>query len=320
MGFHEAAIYPINLSYGSTFGPGFNSAIIEGQGGRAQRVPRLEQPLYGGDLATGIRSLTEMATFRTFYIARQGAAYGFRFSDPLDNTSAADGVSAAARSDQYLGTGDGINKIFQLRKQYIDSGITRNRTIEKPVTPSVLIEVNGLLISDSLYTVDYTTGIVTFTPAPPDTHIVNAGFDFHVPVRFTKTVDEGLRVNVADFDAGTLPAIGVIEDKNSDVFSDEFFYGGSIEYTMTGDVTLAIASGRVVSVSPDTAGHTVFLPVSTGLPGGGPYFYIRNVATLANSVIIADSDNNAIGTALVGGDSTTILYMETGSNSGWWRF
>lgn len=317
MGFHESAIYPINLSYGSTFGPGFNAAIIEGQSGRSQRIPRLEQPLYGGDLATGIRGLDEFLTLRTFYIARQGAAYGFRFTDPLDNTSAADGVSASSDTDQNLGEGDGSNTLFQLRKQYTDSLITRNRAIEKPVAGTVTVSIDDS--GTGAFSVNTATGVVTMNTAPLAGEVIKAGFDFHVPVRFTKDVDDGMRVNMADFDAGTLPPIGVIEDRNGDVFEDEFFYGGSVTYApaLNEAVSLSIASGRVVNINTTATGSKLYLPNGLGLPGGGPYFFIRNSGTVATSIV------DYLGTTLLtlaAGVTVTVLLKEDPSTPVWWFF
>jgi uncharacterized protein (TIGR02217 family) len=71
----------------------------------------------------------------------------------------------------------------------------------------VRIGVNGVE-QTSGWTVDTTTGIVTFSVAPTNTHPVTAGFEFEVPVRFDT---DFLEVDYANFDAGAIPDIPIME-------------------------------------------------------------------------------------------------------------
>ena len=75
---------------------------------------------------------------------------------------------------------------FQLIKNYI-AGLTQVRDITKPVTGTVLIAVDSVLKTETTdYTIDYTTGIITFldTKLPLIGEIVTAGYEFDVPCRF----------------------------------------------------------------------------------------------------------------------------------------
>ncbi|MEI4260681.1 head-tail connector protein [Roseovarius sp. D0-M9] len=58
------------------------------------------------------------------------------------------------------------------------------------------------------YTVDYTTGIVTFLHPPNAGDAVTAGFEFDVPVRFDT---DRIMVSVASFQAGDAPNVPVVE-------------------------------------------------------------------------------------------------------------
>ena len=66
---------------------------------------------------------------------------------------------------------------------YISGSNSYVREIKKPVTGTVKIYLNAVLQSSG-YTLDTTTGIVTFTTAPANTVVVSADFEFDVPVRF----------------------------------------------------------------------------------------------------------------------------------------
>lgn len=84
---------------------------------------------------------------------------------------------------QNIGTGNGTLTAFQLTKTYVSGSNTYVREIKKPVTGTVKIYLNSLL-QGSGFTIDHTTGIVTFTIAPGAGVAVTADCDFDVPVRF----------------------------------------------------------------------------------------------------------------------------------------
>src|SRR5690606_33286115 len=98
--------------------------------------------------------------------------------DPQDWSSAADGDSDPLPTDQLLGTGDGSRRKFGLVKNYLGF----SREIFKPIEGSVRCAVNG--IETTNFTVDWTTGVVTFSSPPLHGASVSAGFFFDVPVRF----------------------------------------------------------------------------------------------------------------------------------------
>ena len=86
-------------------------------------------------------------------------------------------------TDQAIGTGDGTTTAFQLVKRYASGSQTWVRTITKPVDGTVRVALDG---AEQLvgWSVDTTTGVVTFDSAPAGSVTITAGFAFDVPVRF----------------------------------------------------------------------------------------------------------------------------------------
>ena len=128
-----------------------------------------------------------------FFEARNGRLHGFRYKDWADYKSALPSQAITA-TDQQIGTGTGSLKTFQLSKRYASGAQSWARTITKPVSGTVRIAL-GTVEQMSGWTLDTTTGVITFTTAPAGGVIVRAGFEFDVPVRFdTDTLDVTLDI------------------------------------------------------------------------------------------------------------------------------
>ena len=69
-------------------------------------------------------------------------------------------------------------------KRYESGAQSWTRRIVKPVAGSVRIALGGVEPAPSSWSVNTTTGIVTFDTAPAAGVLVTAGFEFDVPVRF----------------------------------------------------------------------------------------------------------------------------------------
>lgn len=182
--------FPVHISFGSSGGPMYNVAIVATANGFESRVSRWQYPRHQYtvsydflrlDEATGRAHLHEVLAF---FHAMGGPAKGFRFKDWADYKSTSAMSATVARTDQTLGTGDGSETQFQLVKKYTVGGETKTRIITKPVSGTVLVEVNGSPVVGPNVTVDYATGVLTFTSPPGNGHVVKAGFEFDVPVRF----------------------------------------------------------------------------------------------------------------------------------------
>jgi uncharacterized protein (TIGR02217 family) len=182
MAFDEIEL-PLRVGFGSTGGPSFSTEIIVVDSGYERRNQNWSQARRVFDARAGVRSAADAATLLTFFHARAGRARGFRVRDWSDYSSAADNISAPVFTDQIIGTGTGATTVFQLIKNYSSGGVTHQRTITKPVSGSVVIGINGAQILTG-FSVDTTTGLVTFATAPTSGQSITAGFTFDVPVRF----------------------------------------------------------------------------------------------------------------------------------------
>ena len=175
--------FPLRVGFGSSGGPSFSTEIIVVDSGYERRNQNWSQARRVYDARAGVRSSDDAATLLAFFHARAGKARGFRVKDWSDFTTAADNISAPAFTDQTIATGNGTTTVFQLIKNYASGGITHQRVITKPVSGSALIGVNGTQLMSG-FSVDTTTGLVTFASAPTSGQSITAGFTFDVPVRF----------------------------------------------------------------------------------------------------------------------------------------
>lgn len=205
MAFHDTR-FPVNISRGARGGPERRTQIVELSSGDEERNATWSDSRRRYDVAYGIRKADDLAAVVTFFEARGGRLYGFRFKDWSDYKSSLPSV-AISRTDQSIGTGTGALKTFQLVKRYTSGAQTWTRTITKPVAGTVLVALNGVNQATG-WTVDALTGIVTFMVAPANGVAVSAGFEFDVPVRFdSETMDVTL-----DFERlGSIDSIPLVE-------------------------------------------------------------------------------------------------------------
>jgi len=210
--FIETPRFPDDISYGSRGGPTFATSIIEQDSGSEIRNQHWAYPRHTYDVAYGVTSFARLENLLSYHHIVAGRAIGFRYKDFLDFKSCLISGTPSA-TNCVIGTGTGALSTFQLYKTYVQGSYTRSRKILKPVIGTVLIAVNGTPSTD--FTVDTTTGIVTFTEGnfPAGGTSITAGFEFDVPVRFDV---DALSINIEDYNAGSI-SIPLIELKFGDV-------------------------------------------------------------------------------------------------------
>lgn len=202
--------FPPTLSYGFTATIDFNNTLIEKDKGYETRVARHYSPRHVYNSSRQIAVISEVAAISAFYVARQGPVRGFRFKDWTDYTSnAADGISAPTANDQLM-LATGNPNVFQLCKNYTSGSVTKIRYIFKPVTGTVLTAVSGVPVTTG-FTVDTTTGLVTYTVTPGATP--TAGFQFDVPVQFGKEIDAALFLVPGGFNTTAIETLPMVEMK-----------------------------------------------------------------------------------------------------------
>jgi len=181
MAFHEIR-FPDNISRGARGGPERRTQIVELASGDEERNASWANSRRRYDAAYGVRRADDLAAVVAFFEARNGRLYGFRWKDWGDYKSCLPSGMPAA-TDQAIGTGDGTTTVFQLMKTYVSGAQTWARTITKPVTGTVTVAIDGI-VQASGWSVESSTGFVTFTIAPTSGTIITTGFEFDVPVRF----------------------------------------------------------------------------------------------------------------------------------------
>ncbi len=207
MAFHETR-FPTSLSFGALGGPERRTEIVTLANGWEERNSPWAQSRRRYDAGLGLRSLDDLHDLLAFFEARRGQLHGFRWKDWADHKSCAPSAQPGP-FDQQIGTGDGATRTFQLRKGYVSGGVTSWRVIAKPVTGTVRVAVDGTAMPEGPHwSLDASTGWVTFVSAPGAGATVTAGFEFDVPVRFDT---DSIRVQVSTFQAGEIPSVPVIE-------------------------------------------------------------------------------------------------------------
>ena len=207
MAFHEIR-FPANLSFGSVGGPERRTEIVTLTNGHEERRTPWAHSRRRYDAGLGLRSLDDVAALIAFFEARAGQMHGFRWKDWADFKSCPPSVAPDCL-DQDLGVGDGVRRVFALRKAYASGPARYWRPVAKPVEGSVLAGVGQVEKREGVdYTVDLASGEVTFAVPPDAGAVVTAGFEFDVPVRFDT---DRIAVSVSSFQAGDLPQVPVVE-------------------------------------------------------------------------------------------------------------
>ncbi|WP_342358526.1 DUF2460 domain-containing protein [Terrarubrum flagellatum] len=206
--FHEIR-FPLDIALGSQGGPERRTEIVTLGSGREERNTRWAHSRRRYDAGYGVKTLDALHDVIAFFEERRGRLYGFRWRDRADWKSCAPSQSVSPL-DQAIGMGDGAIASFQLVKRYGAAHAPYDRPIRKPAAGSVRVAVNGVERASSDFSVDTTTGVVTFISGaiPASGAAITAGFTFDTPVRFE---DDQLTIDFSAFDAGVIPKIPLIE-------------------------------------------------------------------------------------------------------------
>jgi uncharacterized protein (TIGR02217 family) len=171
--------------------------VVTTVSGHERRNANWSQARGRWNVAHGLKKREQVALLIAFFRARRGRAFGFRFKDWTDYQALA----------QTLGVGDGTTTSFQLVKHYASGSEVVTRTITKPVAGTVKLYRDGVLAASG-WSVDVTTGVVTFTTAPASGVVVTADFDFDVPARFDT---DQMEITIETYQLGTWGQIPVVE-------------------------------------------------------------------------------------------------------------
>lgn len=290
MGFHEVR-FPVGISFGSIGGPGRGSSITEQRSGAVDvvqhrgRSRRTYAPLEQN------RKPAKLAELLDFFEARDGAANAFRFKDWADFTTGTDHVGTPGPTNKSLGTGDGVTTAFQLLTTYVNGGYTRSRPITKPVAGTVRVAVAGVELVEGVdWTVNTTTGIVTFTVAPTLAAAVTAGCEFDTPVRFGAETDRQFRAAITAHQIRNIERIELVEDLAPAPLDDERHFGGGRAFgPISANLSIAVLDGAALSFNPSVTGLIVTLPAINTLPAVGPDFFTLFNESFIYTLTVKDS-------------------------------
>ncbi len=207
MNFHEVR-FPASLSFGSVGGPERRTDIVTLANGFEERNTPWAHSRRRYDAGLGMRSLDDIETLISFFEARQGQMFGFRWKDWSDFKSGA-ATAEVDKGDQVIARGDGETVSFQLVKTYSSGGFSYVRPILKPVLGTVTLGLDQDAQREGVdFEVDLAIGRVMFSAPPPEQVEITAGFEFDVPVRFDT---DKIQTSVASFQAGDVPNVPVVE-------------------------------------------------------------------------------------------------------------
>lgn len=150
---------------------------------RAVYIPR-DEPLRRVRGRTVAMPASEMEDLSVLHYVCQGAAHSFDYLDPRDDRTSAFGTDPTA-TDCPVGTADGIETDFPVKKEYTIGTTDRYKTIQRPITSSILVAVGGTpqgsgwsWVADEF--------LIRFTVAPV-TGTVTIGCRFYYPMTFVNT-------------------------------------------------------------------------------------------------------------------------------------
>ncbi|MGQ3064374.1 MAG: DUF2460 domain-containing protein [Sphingopyxis sp.] len=200
----DAVDFPLAIGREAMVATEFSTQIVSSPSGHEQRATEWAEARMRYDAGPGIRSEADVRALADFFRARRGAARAFRFRDPFDSSSAADGGLPTA-VDQMLGVGDGARRQFALVKRYGAGDAEQVRSVRMPVEGSVRVSVDGLETAAFLVMDE---GEILLDVAPAVGVAVRAGYLFDVPVRFA---EDRLEVSRATFLAGEMASVPLVE-------------------------------------------------------------------------------------------------------------
>lgn len=173
--FIETPRFPDDISYGSSGGPNFKTWVFEGHSGKEQRQIGWATSKARYDVSHAVKDKADMDTLRAWFYAMQGRAYGFRFKDWGDYELV----------DEQIGVGDTVETVYKIIKTYTTGVNSYIRRIFKPIGTGFVVKVNGVVQTlTTHYTIDTTTGTITFVTPPGAALPITVTGEFDVPVRF----------------------------------------------------------------------------------------------------------------------------------------
>lgn len=309
---------PDEVQYGSEFGAGMNTRVSNGPSGHELRVQMASQARHRYTLLKQLLDSSEAATLKNFMLGRRFAFAAFLIKDWNDYNTSASGNGPITQIDELVGSGDGTKTKFLLSKTYEKSGPRPYvRRIKNIVTASLVVAVDGVLKTLGF---DYTLsslGEIIFVSPPTLGALITAGFEFRVPVRAEKSVDEWAKFTAGAYDVWNLDNLALVEVLDEEEWPDRRNTGGGRFWGLQAiDIYLNFRDGVLQTVKP-TANINAHLPVPTKAPAGYCHFVLWNDPTSGFNIQPKDDAGNNVGSAITPGQTKRYGFYRTSTSTFW---
>lgn len=318
-------VHPLVPAPGFVSAPGWQTIVQSTASGHEARIQSASQDRTRCVASYEQRNAADIALARHFFNARRGARDSFPFLDLHDFSTASDLVGTPSDTDVVLetiagGSADGTATQFQLRKVYEPSGSAPYaKKITLPIASSVVIAKDSVsFASGGNWSVNATTGVVTFNAAPANGVVVTAGFQHYKPMRYAEETERGAQFQ-RDFWEGNQVKLGFVETLDETEWPDIAPSGGALELDLTttdAQIDCSQAWG-FVRASVDARAAIVYLPPPRGIPGGIIFWKII-VAGSGGTLTFKDHEGTTIEAAVAVGSNRTVCLTNDGTNATWY--
>jgi uncharacterized protein (TIGR02217 family) len=166
MAFFESPRFPDDISYGSSFGPGYSTGVVTGNSGFELRNQNWLMARCSGDVSHGLESQDQLDVLLAFFRICKGRANGFRFKDWSDYiVTISNGVLGLVGADSAGGIGTGY-PTYQSFKRYVNAAGSEDRLISKLVAAGLTFYRNAGALTvggaPGNISTNVNTGIITF--------------------------------------------------------------------------------------------------------------------------------------------------------------
>jgi uncharacterized protein (TIGR02217 family) len=172
-----------------TSSPRMSTSITQVASGDEHRNINWKHPLHRFSAPEAVKCMEDVEDLRDHWLVMQGPAFTFPFRDPFDfasrRLSKVNLEPTVGITDQVIGIGDGLTRVFQLQKTYTRGGFSYVRPIRLPIMGSVVVGMNGHTVDTpdpvlpgGPYVFDVTRygGTILFDHAPHVGEAITAGF------------------------------------------------------------------------------------------------------------------------------------------------
>lgn len=194
--------FPVEFAYGAEGGSEFATDIFLSPGGWESRLAHW--PVRRGRWTVSFINRTQAQIQPLLHFFRAvgvGRGYSFRFRDFTDS-----------QFNNTFALGDGSTSTFQLQKRYAYGSLTLYVPLTKPVASGLIVAVNG--VQTTAYTVDDTTGLLTFAAPPASGAVLAAAGEFDRVVRFGEDRLPMTCVAPGVFSAAGIALVEVVDEEN----------------------------------------------------------------------------------------------------------